>query len=712
MLEKFSRKKGQKVEKIRIAIAGNPNSGKTSIFNNLTGSHQHVGNWPGVTVEKKEGYFTHKGFEVEVIDLPGIYSLSASTIDEKIARDFLLEEKPDVVICVIDSSNLERNLYLTLELLEMGVNIVSALNMTDVTEMEGLEIDDRKLSLTFNHPVVKTVATKNRGTEALKDAIIYAYESSKIRTECDSSCPFYNSCPFRRSCPYIAFRGSNVQDSQDALVKYDRTIEEAIKELVNLLKKYDLDGNLRWFAVKLLEGDQYIMHLVKQKYEIKEIEERVLALGSEIENNLDDDIVTLLISGRYSYIKGLIGECVKRKGKRRAADKLSAKIDRIIISRTLGIPIFLAIMYLTFKLVFTVGTPFADLIDMGFGHLGEITANSLSSLGASSEIISFFVDGIIGGVGSVLVFLPNILLLFFAISILEDTGYMARAAFVMDKLMHSFGLHGKSFIPMILGFGCNVPAILATRTLESRKDRILTILIIPLMSCSARLPIYILFASVFFPHHKGLTVFSLYLLGIILAILVAKLFKGLFFKEEFAPLIMEIPPYRLPQWKSALLQMWIRSRLFLTKAGTIIFAAVILVWILSSLPPGVAYASEKSLIGHLGKFIAPIMKPAGFGFWQATVALIFGILAKEVVIGTLGTLFGGKESLATVLPNYFTPLSAYAFMIMSLIYIPCIATVATIKRETDWKWTILAVGYSLILGWVLAVLVYQIGMLQ
>ncbi len=696
------------MRRIKIALAGNPNSGKTSIFNNLTGSHQRTGNWPGVTVEKREGYFTYRGIKIEVVDLPGIYSLSAASIDEKIARDYLFQEKPDAVVCIVDSSNLERNLYLVMELIEMGMNVVIDLNMADLAEAEGLEIDEEKLSLLFKRPIVKTVANKGAGIDTMKDAIIFAYESMKITCECDTTCPFYSMCPFKKSCPYPS---STTIVSESPFINYHVSAENAVSEVSTLLSNYHVNGNLRWLSLKLLEGDQHIMHMVREKYGIKNIENFIQTLAAKVEKEIDNDIITSLIETRYGFIKGIVSECVTRKRRRKASRELSDKIDRVVMSRVLGIPIFLAMMYLTFKIVFALGGPLSDLISAGFDYLSSWISNLLTGIGASNALISFITNGVISGAGAVIVFLPNILLLFFVISILEDSGYMTRAAFVMDKFMHTLGLHGKSFIPMILGFGCNVPAIMATRTLKSRKDRILTILVIPLMSCSARLPIYVLFASIFFPGHEDIVVFSLYLLGIVLAIFVAKVMKGIFFKEEVAPLIMELPPYRLPQWKNSLQEMWLRSRLFLTKAGTIIFGTVVVIWILSSLPVGVEYASGESIIGQIGKFIAPIFKPAGFGFWQAAVALIFGILAKEVVVGTFGTLFGGAKILSNVLPHYFTPISAYSFMVMSLIYIPCIATVATIKSEVGWRWALVTVSYSLILGWFLSVLIYQIGIL-
>jgi ferrous iron transport protein B len=413
---------------------------------------------------------------------------------------------------------------------------------------------------------------------------------------------------------------------------------------------------------------------------------------------------------RYAFLSGLVKESASKRFDLMERLDISDRIDRILVNRYLGIPIFLGMMWLVFQSVFTLGGPLSDGIEAMIGWLGESASAGIGSLGGSKWLSSLVSDGIISGVGSVLVFLPNILLLFLAIAILEASGYMARAAFVMDRFMHALGLHGKSFIPMLMGFGCNIPGIMAARTMESEKDRILTILVSPLMSCSGRLPIYTLFAGAFFAENQGWVVFSLYLLGIILAIIVARIFKGLFFGAEVSPLIMELPPYRMPTVKGVLIHMWERGSLFLKKAGTIIFAGVVLIWLLASLPLGVEYASQESLIGQIGSLFAPLLKPAGFGFWQAGVALLFGILAKEVVVGTFGTLYGVEEAgLTHVIQGVFDPLSAYAFMVMSLIYIPCIAAIATIKRETNWRWTFIAVGYSLILGWLLAVGIYQAG---
>ncbi len=663
-----------------VALAGNPNVGKTSVFNALTGSRQHTGNWPGVTVEKKEGIFTMEGIEVKVVDLPGIYGLSAYSLDERIARDFLMHEKPDVVVVVIDSSNLERNLYLALELLEMNQNVVIDLNMIDLAEKQGIIIDTELLSKLLNIPVVKTVAVKNEGIEKLKKVIVEAAASSKKATD----------------------------------IKYPSDIEkhvQALKERIEELHHLS-DVSARWLAIKLIEQDAHVLSLMKAKLEesFSELNTFLMDIVSNLEKEKCDETSVIITQARYSIVHSIAKRTVKKK--RTFQDKISLtdKLDKIFTNRAFGIPIFLLMMWVTFQITFSIGGALADLIDTSFAALSEYISSLLEKLGASGLLISFISDGIIGGVGSVLVFLPNIFLLFLAIAILEDSGYMARAAFVMDRLMSSIGLSGKSFIPMILGFGCNVPAIMATRTIEPEKDRVITVLVNPLISCSARLPIYTLFATAFFPKNQGLVIFSIYLIGIVLAIVMAKLFSVLLFKREVSPLIMELPPYRLPSMRNALSEATRRSLIFLRKAGTLIFTAVILLWVLASFPSSASYASEESFAGMLGKLIAPIFKPAGFGFWQAGVALLFGTMAKEVVVGTFGALYGG-ESLTQVLKNVFTPLSAYSFMIFSLIYLPCIATIAAIKREIGWKWTLVALAYLPFLAWLSATLIYQIGSL-
>ncbi|HEC69765.1 MAG TPA: ferrous iron transport protein B [Candidatus Omnitrophica bacterium] len=662
----------------KIALAGNPNSGKTTVFNLLCGAREKIGNWPGTTVEKKQGYFTYQDERIEVVDLPGTYSLSVYSIDERIARDFLIREKPDLVICVIDASNLERNLYFVIQLLEMGQPVILDLNMMDIVEKSKVRIDTQKLSKILGIDIVETVASKGSGIKDLKEKIIINLEKGIKKS----------------------FK-----------INY-QNLESAIEEITSLLKDKEIPSDIppRAVAIRVLEQDFDLLSEIKKT--IPHIEEVKNKAEAELSRLTGEDLETFIIERRYAFLKGVVKEYVKKEVSLEDRLTFSDKLDKVLTNRILGIPLFLFFMYLLFQMVFSLGSPIADLVDGFFGSLAESAKVFFENQNFPTLLSSLISDGIISGVGSVLVFLPNIMLLFLGISILEDSGYLARAAFVMDRFMHALGLHGKSFIPMLLGFGCNIPGIMAARTLESRKDRILTILVNPLMSCSARLPVYTLFASVFFTKNQGLVVFSLYLLGIILAIFVAKVFKHIFFKEEVAPLVMELPPYRMPTVRNVLLSMWTRSSLFVKKAGTIIFLGVVLVWLLSSLPFGVEYAEENSLIGKFGKILAPLFKPAGFGFWQAAVALVFGILAKEVVVGTLGTLYGAsEEGLKEVLLQQFTPLSAYAFLIMTLIYIPCIASIATIKRETNWKWTALAVSYSLILGWVLSVLVYQIGKL-
>ncbi|RKY00187.1 ferrous iron transport protein B, partial [Candidatus Poribacteria bacterium] len=528
------------MEVVTVALAGNPNSGKTTVFNNLTGSHQRTGNWPGVTVERKEGEFEYKGVKFRVVDLPGTYGLTAYSLDERIARDYLVTENPDVVVVIVDASNLERNLYLVVQLMELGSNVVICLNMMDLAQKSGMEIDVEMLSERLGVPVVPTVAHRGEGMDQLREAILQASK----------------------------------RPSKGRRIRYGEEIEGAVGELESMLSQLETGYPTRFMALKVLEGDPEMVGKLPDGMRAE-----AMRIVSNLEREAGEDAETLIAEKRYGFIHGLVAECLRRRPSLQSKMAFSDKLDRIFTNRYLGIPIFLFIMWLIFQLVFKLGNPIADLIDAGFARLGETSGTALKAIGAPGWFSSLVSDGIIAGVGSVLVFLPNIMLLFLAFSFLEDTGYMARAAFVMDRAMHALGLHGKSFIPMLLGFGCNVPAIMGTRILESRKDRILTILINPLMSCSARLPIYTLFAGVFFPKHQGLVVFSLYLLGIALAVVMARLFKSVFFREETAPFIMELPPYRLPTLRNVLTLMWLRSSLFLRKAGTVILGGVVLIWL-------------------------------------------------------------------------------------------------------------------------------------
>lgn len=662
-----------------VALVGNPNCGKSTIFNRLTGARQRVGNWPGVTVERKEGEFELNNIKVKVVDLPGTYALSAYSLDEKIARDFILDGNPDIIVDIVNAASLERNLYLTMILLEMGCPLVIALNMIDLVEKDGLEIDTSKLSTVLGVPVVKTAAVKGIGIQELKECII-SYTTS--------------------------------ESAEKFSINYGNSIEKILNKIEQNLQERNipLPGTRRWQAVKILENDPLILEKIKSTSYGTEILSLAQEEAKKFERSYGFDLETAIIERRYGFIHGLVKECVYTRIQPERRINITDKIDQIVLNKYLGVPIFLIAMWLTFMLVFTVGNPLADVIDAFFGWVAGAVAKLFTAIGLPEMLVSLVADGVISGVGSVLVFLPNILILFFIIAFLEDSGYMARAAFVTDRFMHKLGLHGKSFIPMILGFGCNIPAVMGTRILESRKDRLLTILIIPFMSCSARLPIYILFTGAFFAQYQGWIIFGLYLFGVLVAILSAQLFKALFFKEEVAPLIMELPPYHLPAIRGILIHTWHRGSLFLRKAGTIILSAVVLVWMLASFPPGVEYASQHSIIGQIGKLIAPLLKPAGFGNWESAISLMFGFIAKEVVVGTLGTIYGASgEGLLSAIQHHFTPLSGLSFMFFSLIYVPCIATIATIWKEAGKKWALFSMAYSTGIAWVVAVIIYQIG---
>lgn len=664
-----------------VALLGNPNCGKTSLFNELTGSRQHVGNWPGVTVEKKEGICNYNDKEIKIVDLPGTYSLGAYSEDEVVARNYILKDKPDVVINVVDSTNIERNLYLTTQLLEMNTKVVIALNMMDEAEARDIKINVNKLEEGLNVAVVPTVATKKQGIDKLIERVIEVAHSGKI--------------------------------SQFNL-KYGNNIENEIENLKMVANGYSeaLKYPKEWVALKLLENDEFIIEEVNKSNNTSIISQ----LNKSNENILVSEGMeadSIIVDKRYDFVAKVVQNSVKKKNTMEYTK--SDRIDKIVTNKWLGIPIFLGIMLIVYEITFKIGQPLADLIGDGFGSLGEFLEGKLPEIGAPDLLTSFIVSGIIDGLGSVLGFVALIFVLYFLISLLEDSGYMARAAYVMDKLMRALGLHGKTFIPMIIGSGCNVPGIMATRTLDSKKDRMIAILINPFISCSARLPIYAVFVSAFFPRHGGIVYFSLYLLGIIMALLMGKIFSKTLFKGETSYFIMELPPYRIPTAKSVIIHMWEKGSSFLKKAGTVILGAVILIWVLSNLPFGVEPASEESVIGIIGSFIAPIFAPAGFGTWQASVSLITGILAKETVVTTLGVIYAGAaegEGVIHAIQQAFTPLTAYAFMVMSLLYTPCAAAIGAIRQETNSrKWALFTAVYTFIVGWIAAVLVFQIGKL-
>jgi len=666
---------------IKIAIAGNPNCGKTSLFNNLTGMRQHVGNWPGKTVEKKEGEFTYKGNKIDVVDLPGTYSLSAYSIEEKIARDYVVNEGVDAVVNIVDATNLERNLYLTVQLIELGANVIVALNMNNSAKKQDIHIDKKKLSTLLGVPVVEIEAIDKTKKSDLLDVVLKKADNK--------------------------VKGKNKLEYGDEIKGHLDELECLIKETI----KIDTHVTAKWLALKVLEDDKEVMDYMEKKKNGDKVLKKGESTMLHLSNVFGMDVDTAIADARYGFISGLIKESVESPKLKKTTT--TDKIDKIVTNKYLGIPIFLMIIFLMFQITFTVAEPFMNWIDTLFSFLGEWLTAAVTAANGPDWLSSLLADGVIGGVGSVIIFLPNIVLLFLIIAFLEDSGYMARAAFIMDKVMHKIGLHGKAFIPLIMGFGCNVPAIMATRTLENKKDRLLTILISPFMSCSARLPVYILFVAAFFTKHEGLIVFSLYLLGILMAIVSGLIFKNTLFKGLSSPFVMELPTYRMPTLRGMLIHTWEKSKHFLIKAGTIILSVMLLIWFMGNLPLGVEYASEESLIGIIGKTISPIFSPLGFGEWQASVALLFGVVAKEVVIGTFGTLYGvSEEGLMGVIGNNFTPLSAYAFMVFVLLYIPCIATLGVIKKETNsWKWMLFAAGYLMVVAWIMSFIVYQGGLL-
>ncbi len=650
-----------------IALVGNPNSGKTTLFNAITGSNQHVGNWPGVTVEKKEGFFTYNNEKYSLVDLPGTYTLGAFSEDEIVARDFVLKGNPEVVINVIDATNIKRNLYLTVQLLEMGANVVLALNMMDEAKAKEINIDINKLSDRLNVPIVETSASKKIGIDEL------------LRVTVES-----------------ISRKSNSLD-----ISYGEEIDEEIKNIEKLLENKDFPYPKRWLAIKILENDKDIVSLVSSDSEIKKYLERLKE---------EDKIYELeIVDKRYDYINSITKGLIKEPEN---TPTTTDKVDRVLTNYIFGIPIFALIMALVFQLTFKIGQDFlGGYVETFIGFIASSVENLLVSINAPDLLVSFVSEGFFGGVGAVLVFVPLIVVLYFFLAILEDTGYMARAAYVMDSLMRKVGLQGKSFISMIVGFGCNVPGIMSTRTLDNKKDRMIAILINPFMSCGARLPVYMVFIGAFFPNNGGLVLFLIYALGIAVALIMAKVFSKTLFKGEETHFIMELPPYRLPSMNSVFRDMWEKVWGFLKRAGTVIFLVVTILWVLSMLPAGVEPYSKESLLGRIGSLLAPIFSPAGFGTWQASVSLFAGIAAKEAIVGTLGMLYSPLE-LTEALRMNFTTLSAISYMVMVLLYTPCAATIATVKRETNSvKWALFMAVYTFLLGYIMAVVVYQIGSL-
>ncbi|ELC8465407.1 ferrous iron transport protein B [Clostridium perfringens] len=664
---------------LTIALAGNPNCGKTSLFNLLTKSRQHIGNWPGVTVEKKEGTLKFKGENYKVIDLPGTYSLGAYSEDEIVARNYILKDKPDVVINVVDATNLERNLYLTTQLIEMGANVVIALNMIDQAEALNIEIDTNKLSKRLGVPIIKTSALKNRGIEELIETSIYSKKNEKLIN-----------------------------------INYGEDIENEIKNLSSLLETYKnkLEFPVNWTALKLLENDEYIKDKVKQ-LNSPSIFTKLEESNKTIEKNIGFEADMSIVDKRYSFISSITEDVIKKPSEKQVTT--TEKIDKIVANKYLGIPIFALIMYCLYELTFIIGAGIQEWFGDLIAKAGVIVSEWFSNMGAPELLVGFINDGLFGGVGAVLSFLPLIMVMYFLLGLLEDSGYMARAAYVMDRLMRGLGLHGKTFVSMIVSVGCNVPGIMSTRTLENKKDRMIAILINPFISCGARMPIYAVFVEAFFPTHQGLVLFSLYVLGIIVALISGKIFSKTLFKGESSYFVMELPAYRMPSIKNVFLLMWEKAGAFFKKAGMIIFPMMIVLWALSVLPLGVEPNSEHSILGMIGSFVAPLFVLAGYGTWQAGVSLITGILAKESVVATMGMVYAGVEegeALINVIQQVFTPLSAISFLVMTLLYTPCLAALGAIKRETNsMKWTIFSAVYTFVIALVLSTLVYQVGLL-
>jgi len=716
---------------LSIALAGNPNSGKTTIFNNITGTRQKVGNWPGVTVEKKEGHVSKFGYDLIIVDLPGTYSLTPFSLEEIIARDYVLEERPDVVIDIIDASNLERSLYLATQLRELDCKVLFALNMADVAQTRGMKIDDEMLSELLDVPVVFTIGNKNEGIDTLLEKAIELAESS------------YETPKTRK-------------------VKYSKDIEHSISNLERFLENWtegSIPYNIRWTAIKLLEDDKIVKERILQKAgkNSRDILREAQRHRDFLVGRFDDEPEIVMTDERYGFIFGIIKEVLTTSTKQRV--DISRNIDLILTNRFVGFPIFFLFIWAMFELTFSLGAYPMEWIDGGVNLL----LTFLDSVLPDNLFKDLLLNGIITGVGSVIVFLPNILILFFCIALFEDTGYMSRAAFLMDKIMHLIGLHGKSFIPMLMGFGCTVPAIMATRTLESEKDRTLTILITPFISCSAKLPVYIILAGTFFGAKAGTVIFSIYLAGIILSIITGRLLRSTILRGADAPFVMELPPYRVPMIKSLLIHMWDRGKIFLKKMGGIILAGSVIVWALLAFPRNVQYSSdyaaeidrvkasyvaemttadepdkqllekrrdaavaklirskkaeksEKSFMGRIGKVIAPLFAPLGID-WRGSVALLTGFAAKEIVVSTMGILYVADEEEDSealknaLLSSDMTPLSALAMMAFVLLYLPCFATAAAIRRETgSFKWMFFSVVYSTLLAWVVAFCVYQGG---
>jgi len=688
---------------IDIALVGNPNCGKTTLFNISSGSHERVGNYSGVTVDSKEARFRHAGYTFNITDLPGTYSLTAYSPEELYVRTHIIEKAPDIVVNVLDASNLERNLYLTTQLIDMDIRVVIALNMFDELLKSGNRLDHQALGKLLGIPVIPTVSSRGTGISALFDSLIEVYEERD---------------------PVV----------RHVHINYGTELERSIgmiQEVIRKDKPLTDQISTRFFSIKLLEKDPAVRKALEgspQYHDTMEVAEKEI---QHLESTFREDSSTLASDAKYGFISGALRETLQVAHKPGHSKTASERIDEILTNRILGFPIFILFLWLMFQSTFTLGEIPKNWINLAVAWIG----GEVSSILPTGPLKDLLVDGIISGVGSVIVFLPNILILFFFISLMEDTGYLSRAAFIMDKLMHKMGLHGQSFIPLIMGFGCNVPAIMVTRTLKDRNDRLLTMLINPFMSCSARLPVYLLIAGAIFPDHAGTVIFGMYMTGIILAILISMVFKKLMFKSKEAPFVMELPPYRMPTFHVIFRHMWEKGRQYLSKMGGVILIAVILIWALEYFPTSGSRNPDERLqnsyIARVGKVIEPVIEPLGFD-WRMGVSLMTGAAAKEVVVSTMGVLFAaghshekeGSVRLGDRLRQatwqdgpekgrkIFTPLVGISYMLFILNYMPCVAVVATVKRESgSWKWALFLILYTTALAWILSFIVYQAGTL-
>lgn len=687
----------EKSHTINIALIGNPNCGKTSLFNFVSGAHERVGNYSGVTVDAKEGHAEFNGYNFNIVDLPGTYSLSAYSPEELYVRKQIVEKTPDVIINVIDASNIERNLYLTTQLVDMNLKIVGALNMFDEFESRGDKLDYDKLGELFGMPFVPTVFKTGRGIDELFQTIINVYEG-------------------------VSEPGKNYV--RHIHLNHGKYIEQAIDKVKKEIQKNDqirYKYSTRFLAIKLLEKDSKIESQIKTLPNGNDIIKIRDKAAEQILEETREDSETAIMNAKYGIIHGAMQEAGSEEGKQTDTYQVTHAIDAVITNRYIGFPLFFIFLYLMFEITFTLGQYPMDWIESGVNALSEL----MRSIMPEGPLKDMVVDGAIAGVGAVIVFLPQILILYFIISFMEDSGYMARAAFIMDKVMHKMGLHGKSFIPLIMGFGCNVPAVMATRTIESRRSRLITILVLPLMSCSARLPIYIMIIGTFFAvKYQSLVMISLYVTGVILAVIMSRIFSKWLIKGDDTPFVMELPPYRFPTGKAILRHTWEKGKQYLKKMGGIILVASLIVWALGYFPHNKNLNNreqkEQSYIGLIGKTIEPVFKAQGFN-WKLDVSLVAGIGAKEIVASTMGVLYSNDNEASSDAEKYqilhekmqadgITPLIAFSYLLFVLIYFPCIATVAAIKSETgSWKWTIFSILYTTLLAWCVSALCYQVG---